>query len=171
MPIIYLINHSTCKQFNQVEIAPSRSSSNQVQLTGASIKCRGGYRPRFLPNKITRSVLCKITPQGLIVTAVFEREIHPGTIRCHFAVFHFHVKLCNLRNPQIAKGFAGSFDRIFRSFFPGSIAASHQLNNFVDTLSHFCLLSCAPGTQRNWGSNSNNGRLLILRPLPPSGSD
>ena len=108
----------------------------------------GKYRPRFLPNKITRSALSKITPEGLFA-AVFERKVHPGAKRCHFAVFHFHVKLCNLRNPQVAKGLAGSFDRIFRSFFPGSLAASHQLNNFVDTLSHFCLLSCAPGLQRN----------------------
>ena len=131
----------------------------------------GKYRPRFLQKKITRSALSKITPQGLFATAVFERKVHPGAIRCHFAVLHFHVELFNLRNPQVAKGFAGSFDRIFRSFFPGSIAASHQLNYFVDTLSHFCLLSCAPGYQRNWGSNSGSGWLLIFRPLPPSGSD
>ena len=169
---IFAHNIVRSDRYGKMGIRRGRSIGRlSINFYNFRFKDGGKYRPRFLPNKTTRSALSKFTSEGLFATAVFERKVHPGAIRCHFAVFHFHVKLFNLRNPQVAKGLAGSFDRIFRSFFPGSIAASHQLNNFVDTLSHFCLLSCAPGYQRNWGSNSGSGWLLIFRPLPPSGSD
>jgi hypothetical protein len=84
----------------------------------------------------TEHHLNKISFGGLFATPVFKGEIYPGAKCRHFAVFNFHVQLGDLCNSKISKGFAGFLNCIFGSFFPGIWAASHQFNNFVDTVSH-----------------------------------
>src|SRR4051794_2416176 len=77
----------------------------------------------------------------LLSALILERNLDLCPVGLDLAVVQLHVQLNHLRDAEVPQTFAGALDCGLGRIFPGLRAGPYEFDNFVNALSHGCLLA------------------------------